>query len=55
MDTALRGYYEEDPGFAQFVERHGYVASKPEVRKEYKLWQIYRFSSNVPFLEPDYP
>jgi hypothetical protein len=40
MDTALKAYYEVDPGFAQFVERHGYVASRPEVREEYKLWQI---------------
>jgi hypothetical protein len=40
MDTALKAYYEVDPGFAQFVARHGYVASLPEVRKEYKLWQI---------------
>jgi hypothetical protein len=40
MDAALQTFYEDDPGFAQFVERHGYVASLPEVRKEYKLWQI---------------
>jgi flagellar biosynthesis/type III secretory pathway protein FliH len=40
MEDALKAYYETDPGFAQFVERHGYVASLPQVRKEYKLWQI---------------
>ncbi|MDR0671481.1 MAG: Rpn family recombination-promoting nuclease/putative transposase [Oscillospiraceae bacterium] len=40
MDAALKAYCEVDPGFAQFVERHGYVASLPQVRKEYKLWQI---------------
>ena len=40
MDAALQAFCEVDPGFAQFVERHGYVASLPDVRKEYKLWQI---------------
>jgi hypothetical protein len=40
MDAALKAYCEIDPGFAQFVARHSYVASLPQVRKEYKLWQI---------------
>jgi hypothetical protein len=24
MDTNLKEYYDADPGFAQFVDRHGY-------------------------------
>ena len=39
MDSQLQAFYEEDPGFAQFVNRHGYVASSPEVRKAYRRWE----------------
>ena len=39
MDDELQAYYDQDPGFAQFVDRHGIVASTPEVRKAYRRWQ----------------
>jgi hypothetical protein len=39
MDTNLKEYYDVDPGFAQFVDRHGVVAASPEVRKAYRRWQ----------------
>jgi predicted transposase/invertase (TIGR01784 family) len=40
MDNALRAYYEVDPGFAQFVDRHGLVASNPRTRRAYDFWVI---------------
>jgi hypothetical protein len=40
MDPHLSAYYKADPGFAEFVERHGLVASNPQTRKEYDLWVI---------------
>ena len=39
MDTDLQEYYNEDPGFAQFVERHGAVAAMPDIRKAYRRWE----------------
>ena len=39
MDPKLKELYESDPGFAQFVERHGLVASMPELRKAYRRWE----------------
>ncbi|MDR1050745.1 MAG: Rpn family recombination-promoting nuclease/putative transposase [Deltaproteobacteria bacterium] len=40
MDTALKEFREADPGFAQFVDRYGIVASTPEMLKAYNDWQI---------------
>jgi len=39
MEHELQAYYNSDPGFAQFVERHGAVASMPDVRKAYRRWE----------------
>ena len=39
MVPELQAYYEIDPGFAQFVERHGSVASMPDIRKAYRRWE----------------
>ena len=39
MDSSLQAYYEQDAGFAQFVSRHGAVASSPEIRKAYRRWE----------------
>ena len=39
MDSELQAYYDEDPGFAQFVKRHGAVASMPEIRKAYRRYE----------------
>ena len=39
MDAALQTLYNEDSGFAQFVERHGTVSSTPDVRKQYRRWE----------------
>ena len=39
MDSQLQEFYKADPGFAQFVERHGFVAASPEVRKAYRRWE----------------
>jgi hypothetical protein len=40
MDPALKEFCEDDPGFAQFVDRYGIVASTPEMLKAYNDWQI---------------
>ncbi|MDR1309189.1 MAG: hypothetical protein LBL95_04740 [Deltaproteobacteria bacterium] len=40
MDPALKEFREAAPGFAQFVDRHGIVASKPEMFKAYNDWRI---------------
>jgi predicted transposase/invertase (TIGR01784 family) len=40
MDQNLKTYYDADPGFAQFVDRHGLVASDPKTKSEYKHWLI---------------
>jgi hypothetical protein len=40
MEARLQEFYDYDLGFAQFVERHGIVASDPKVREEYDLWRI---------------
>ena len=39
MKPELQDYYDEDPGFAQFVDRHGVVAAMPEVRRAYRRWE----------------
>jgi predicted transposase/invertase (TIGR01784 family) len=39
MDAALREYYKNNPGFAQFTDRHAQVAAEPEVRRDYRRWQ----------------
>ena len=39
MKLELQAYYDNDPGFAQFVDRHGIVAAMPEVRKAYRRWE----------------
>jgi hypothetical protein len=44
MDLNLKEYYETDPGFAQFVERHSQVASDPEIKKAYKYWLIHQIT-----------
>ena len=36
MDEELQEFYDIDPGFAQFVERHEAVAAMPEIRKAYR-------------------
>ena len=39
MDVQLQDFKELDAGFAQFVQRHGYVAGTPEVRHAYRRWE----------------
>lgn len=39
MDTQLQIFYDVDPGFAQFVDRHGVVVALPDIRKAYLLWE----------------
>jgi predicted transposase/invertase (TIGR01784 family) len=39
MDPVLKEFREADPGFAQFVDRYGIVASAPEMLKAYGDWQ----------------
>ena len=39
MDPELQAYYDIDPGFAQFVERHGVVAAMPDIRNAYRRWE----------------
>ncbi|MDR1295986.1 MAG: Rpn family recombination-promoting nuclease/putative transposase [Deltaproteobacteria bacterium] len=43
-DPALKEFREADPGFAQFVDRYGIVASTPEMLKAYDDWQIARMA-----------
>ena len=40
MDTQLQTFFDSDPGFAQFVNRHEEVVAMPEVRNEFLRWQI---------------
>ncbi|MDR1308536.1 MAG: hypothetical protein LBL95_01340 [Deltaproteobacteria bacterium] len=40
MDHALKEFREADPGFAQFVDCYGIVASTPEMLKAYNDWRI---------------
>ena len=42
MIPELQEYYDDDPGFAQFVERHGVVAAMPDVRTAYRRWEYDR-------------
>ncbi|MDR1297197.1 MAG: hypothetical protein LBO05_07460, partial [Deltaproteobacteria bacterium] len=44
MDPVLKESREADPGFAQFVDRHGIVASTPEMLKAYDDWQTARMA-----------
>ena len=37
MDPELQAYCDSDPGFAQFVKRHGMAI--PDVSKAYRRWQ----------------
>ena len=37
-EPELKAYYEADPGFRQFVDRHRQVAGDPAFHKEYKKW-----------------
>ena len=39
MDEELQEFYDIDPVFAQFVERHEAVAAMPEIRKAYRRWE----------------
>ena len=39
MDPELQAYYDNDPGFAQFVERHGVVAVMPGISSAYRWWE----------------
>jgi predicted transposase/invertase (TIGR01784 family) len=39
MDAALQEYYRNNPGFAQFADRHAQVSAEPEVRQAYRRWQ----------------
>ena len=39
MDAELKTSYDSDPGFAQFVDRHGVVSATPEVRRAYRKWE----------------
>jgi hypothetical protein len=38
----LEAFYEQNPGFAQFADRHGAVAAAPEVRKAFRRWEYDR-------------
>jgi hypothetical protein len=38
MTPELREFYDHDAGFAQFVDRHGLVASDPATRRHYENW-----------------
>jgi predicted nucleic acid-binding protein len=40
MDEQLRAFYEQNPGFAQFSDRHDMIASAPEVRTAFRKWEI---------------
>ena len=39
MILELQDYSNEDPGFAQFAERHEIVAASPDIRKAYRRWE----------------
>jgi len=39
MHPELQAFYDEDPGFAQFIDRYGEVASIPEIRKAYRRYE----------------
>ena len=39
MDAQLQTFFDSDPGFAQFVNRHETVVAMPDVRKAYRLWE----------------
>ena len=47
MDEELQEYCDSDPGFAQFVERHGAVAALPDVRKAYRRWEYDRMLESL--------
>ena len=34
----LKAYYDDNPGFKQFVDRHGLVSGDPKIREEFQLW-----------------
>ena len=36
MEPELQEYYDNDAGFAQFVQRHGVVAAMPDIHKAYR-------------------
>ena len=38
-NEGLKAFYGRDPGFQQFVDRHGLVAGNPELRQEYEMWR----------------
>ena len=40
IDPILQKFYDIDPGFAQFIERHGKVSLMPELLKAYKRWEM---------------
>jgi hypothetical protein len=40
MQPELTELYKIDPLYAEYVERHGLMASDPETRHQYELWQI---------------
>ena len=38
-EPELKSFYDHEPGFLQFVERHALVAGDPETRREYDTWR----------------
>ncbi|MDR1870739.1 MAG: hypothetical protein LBS60_02235 [Deltaproteobacteria bacterium] len=39
LDDNLKNFYQADQGFAQFVDRHEQVISRPDIMKSYRLWE----------------
>ena len=39
MDAKLKEFYDQDAGFAQFVDRYGIVSATPEIRKAFRRWE----------------
>ncbi|MDR1870740.1 MAG: hypothetical protein LBS60_02240 [Deltaproteobacteria bacterium] len=39
LDDNLKNFYQADQGFAQFVDRHERVISRPGIMKSYRLWE----------------
>ena len=38
-EPGLKSFYDSDPGFRQFVDRHELVAGDPETRRAYNTWR----------------
>ncbi|MDR1871399.1 MAG: hypothetical protein LBS60_05645 [Deltaproteobacteria bacterium] len=43
MDENLKKFYETDEGFAQYVDRHDLVGSRPSVKRAYRKFAIEQY------------